>query len=130
MCTHGHVDHVSNNNLFPQATFFAGRDRSTGDQHSRIDYADGPIGLAAEIRLIPTPGHTSEDISVLVNTEVGVVAIVGDLFEYADDTSDETWALSTSNAEAQRASRASILAIADVIVPGHGAMFRVNTTVD
>ena len=27
VCTHGHTDHIGNNNLFPDATFLVGQDR-------------------------------------------------------------------------------------------------------
>src|SRR4030088_867291 len=84
VCTHGHTDHVGNNSLFPGATFFMGEDRSVGDRFESLDFSLGPVTVADGVQIIATPGHTSEDISVLVTTERGVVAIVGDLFENAD----------------------------------------------
>jgi glyoxylase-like metal-dependent hydrolase (beta-lactamase superfamily II) len=124
--THGHIDHVGNSNLFPGATFISGGDRSVGDRYARLDYSTGPIRLTDDVSIMPTPGHTSEDISVLVTTPCGLVAIVGDLFEHADDSDDGSWTVSSSNPEVQRASREHILSIADRIVPGHGGMFSVN----
>src|SRR3954454_931744 len=32
VCTHGHIDHVGNANLFADATFFSGQDRAVGDR--------------------------------------------------------------------------------------------------
>jgi glyoxylase-like metal-dependent hydrolase (beta-lactamase superfamily II) len=124
--THGHIDHVGNSNLFPQATFIAGRDRAIGDRYAQLDYSTGPLRLADDVYIIPTPGHTSEDISVLVTTATGLVAIVGDVFEHAGDNHHESWTVSSWNQEVQRASRERILSIADRIVPGHGGMFSVN----
>jgi hypothetical protein len=63
---------------------------------------------------------------VLVTTANGLVAIVGDLFEHADDAREESWLASSSNSEQQRASREHILSIAQWIVPGHGEMFSVR----
>ena len=124
--THGHIDHVGNGNLFPHAIFVSSRDRAVGDAYDRLDFSAGPIQLTEDVHIMPTPGHTSEDISVLVTTANGLVAIVGDLFEHADDARDESWLASSSNPEQQRASREHINSIARWIVPGHGAMFRVR----
>lgn len=38
------------------------------------------------IEVVPTPGHTATCVSVIVlNTELGIVAVTGDLFEKRDD---------------------------------------------
>src|SRR6266571_1706937 len=37
VCTHGHIDHVGNNNLFTHATFLLGQDRSVGDAFETVD---------------------------------------------------------------------------------------------
>jgi glyoxylase-like metal-dependent hydrolase (beta-lactamase superfamily II) len=123
VCTHGHTDYVGNNNLFPRATFFSGRDQSTGDAFNTLDFARGPIAIASRTQLVATPGHTSEDISVLVHTARGVVAIVGDLFEDATDSDGETWVAVSRDPDQQRRGRAAMLALADFIVPGHGDIF-------
>jgi glyoxylase-like metal-dependent hydrolase (beta-lactamase superfamily II) len=123
ICTHGHTDHVGNNNLFPAATFLMGQDRSVGDAFSALDFSGGPCTIAAGVRVQATPGHTSEDISVLVETPEGLVAVTGDLFEDVDDSGEETWVHFSRDPERQRRSRAEILALADFIVPGHGGIF-------
>jgi glyoxylase-like metal-dependent hydrolase (beta-lactamase superfamily II) len=49
-----------------------------------------------EVEVMPTPGHTGQDISVIVRTEEGVVAIVGDLFECGQDLEyEELWKASS-----------------------------------
>ena len=126
VCTHGHADHVGNNNLFAGATFFIGRDRSVGDVFEDVDYASGPYAITPEVQVIATPGHTSEDLSVVVQTAGGVVALVGDLFEDAADAGADTWVQFSRDPGRQRRSRADILAIADFIVPGHGGRFAVR----
>jgi glyoxylase-like metal-dependent hydrolase (beta-lactamase superfamily II) len=123
VCTHGHTDHVGNNNLFPGATFFMGGDCSRGDRFREVDYASGPLEIAPDVQVTATPGHTSEDLSVVVRTARGVVAIVGDLFEDANDALGDRWAAFSRDPVRQRRSRAEILAIADCIVPGHGEPF-------
>jgi glyoxylase-like metal-dependent hydrolase (beta-lactamase superfamily II) len=122
VCTHGHIDHIGNNNLFPGATFLVGRDRSVGNVFEELDYSAGPPEITADVSIAWTPGHTSEDISLLVTTDHGVVAIVGDLFENGD-TRDESWIRYSRDPARQQHSRAEILALSDFIVPGHGAKF-------
>ena len=78
------------------------------------------------MEVIPTPGHTNSDVSVIVeNTRYGVVAITGDLFEKEEDLErDDLWKQYSENPEVQRLNRETILRKADFIVPGHGKIFR------
>ena len=78
------------------------------------------------MEVIPTPGHTNNDVSVIVkNTMYGVVAITGDLFEKEGDLErDDLWKQFSENSELQLENREKVLRIADFIVPGHGKMFR------
>jgi glyoxylase-like metal-dependent hydrolase (beta-lactamase superfamily II) len=122
VCTHGHIDHVGNANLFPRATFLSGQDRCTGDLFSGLDFAAGPVTIAPDVEVLPTPGHTSEDLSVLVRTSAGVVAIAGDVFENGDPA-DTAWQDFSRNVRQQQESRAALLAVAELIVPGHGNPF-------
>jgi glyoxylase-like metal-dependent hydrolase (beta-lactamase superfamily II) len=125
VCTHGHSDHIGNNNLFAHATFIIGRDLSVRDEYTSIDYSSGSYRLDAEIDIIETPGHTSEDIAVLVRTAQGRVVIAGDVFENASDLDDDSWVALSRDPEQQRRSRSKILELADFIVPGHGDTFAV-----
>lgn len=127
VCTHGHSDHVGNNNLFPHATFVFFHDISQGDRFTGHRFGDEPYLISDDVEVIATPGHTCEDISVLVRTEAGVVAIVGDLFDSEEDVKQQMVRASPGgNAEQQAASRRMILARADYVVPGHGNIFRVD----
>ncbi len=89
------------------------------------------------VSVIATPGHTAHDISVVVRCGDDVVVIAGsafrnqreslsgDIFESREDLdNDELWIGNSHDKEAQRKSREEILAIADLIVPGHGPIFR------
>lgn len=128
VCTHAHSDHNGNNNLFPTATLIHAYEVSTGDLYTYHDFASGsPYLIDNKVQVIATPGHTSCDVSVVVKTRTGVVAVVGDLFECAEDLEDEKlWRSFSEHPEEQARSRLRILELADFIVPGHGDMFAVK----
>lgn len=74
--------------------------------------------------IIPTPGHTGHDVSVLVKgTVAGLVLVAGDLFECCTD--EDSWRELSENPNIQEENRQTALRTADVIIPGHGAPFRV-----
>lgn len=128
--THGHLDHVGNNNLFPHATFLLDTDLGRDGEYRTHDFARGPYLIESSpgldpIRVIATPGHTNHDVSVIVRTANGIVAVVGDLFEYEGDWNDNAWRAWSKDPATQQASRDDVLALADYIVPGHGNIFRV-----
>jgi glyoxylase-like metal-dependent hydrolase (beta-lactamase superfamily II) len=129
--THGHLDHVGCNALFPHATFILDDDIARDGEYHSHSFADAPFLLPADpdasITVIATPGHTDHDRSVLVTTPGGVIAIVGDLFECANDDTPDVWSRWSHDAERQRRSRAMVRGIADHIVPGHGAIFPVRS---
>ena len=127
VCTCGQSDHTGNNNLFPHATLIMSYDVSVGDLFTFFPFHCGQIyQIDQGVRVLPTPGHTNHDVSVLVNTKQGVVAITGDLFEREDDLQDPgLWKSFSEFPDTQATSRQLILGLADFIVPGHGAMFAV-----
>jgi glyoxylase-like metal-dependent hydrolase (beta-lactamase superfamily II) len=118
--THHHPDHTVNAALFPHAAvvdFWATYRGSTWTDHE----GDGHR-LSPHVSLILTPGHTEEDATLLVETDDGVVACTH-LWWRADRT-PEIDPLCDDQA-AMDASRARVLALADIVVPGHGPPFRV-----
>lgn len=127
VCTHGHSDHVGNINLFPTATLLVGLDLSRGDGwYLPHDLAKGrPYVLhPGHLEVVATPGHTVDHVSVVVrNTSLGTVVVAGDLFEREED--EEEWRASSEDPARQEQSRRRVMAMADVIVPGHGPPFRV-----
>ncbi|XP_005103855.1 metallo-beta-lactamase domain-containing protein 1 [Aplysia californica] len=128
VCSHGHSDHVGNLNLFTQALFVVGYDICRGDQYLLHDFKEGiPYEIDEDVEVWPTPGHTGNDVSVVVkNTNLGTVAVVGDLFECeADLDCPSLWQDHSENPYLQEKCRINILREADYIVPGHGAMFHV-----
>lgn len=71
-----------------------------------------PVGA-----LISTPGHTAQDITTLAATATGVHAHA---WWGADGPADDPF---SPDPELLAASRARILTLASVIIPGHGAAF-------
>jgi len=128
--THGHLDHIGNNNLFPNATFVLESDIGRDGEYWLHDFDRAPFLIETTdggppVEIIVTRGHTDHDVSVLVQTTAGTVAVVGDLFGHDRDWVDEIWREFTTNEARQRKSREMILQRADFIVPGHGTMFKV-----
>src|SRR5262249_24907861 len=118
---HHHPDHTLNAALFPNADVhdFWATYRGT----EWID-AEPDRELSPSVRLIATPGHTPEDISTVVGTPDGVV-VMTHAWWTAEGPADDPVA---EDAAALHAARARILAVADEIVPGHGARFRPGRT--
>lgn len=128
ICSHGHVDHIGNLNLFHSSVHVVSYDICKGDQYILHDFAQGiPYEIDDYVEIWPTPGHTGADVSVIVRgTKHGTVAVTGDLFEKYEDLDDpDLWQSSSERPEQQEQSRIGILRAADFIVPGHGPMFKV-----
>ncbi|XP_041975836.1 metallo-beta-lactamase domain-containing protein 1 isoform X2 [Aricia agestis] len=127
--THGHSDHTGNNNLFLEAKHLVGFSLSYKDTYFMHPFDKGEeLKLNENIRIIPTPGHTLSDVTVIVTTGDGTYAITGDLFEKYEDIDDPTiWVDAGSEDQLKQAKNRSMIAdLADWIVPGHGPMFKVT----
>jgi glyoxylase-like metal-dependent hydrolase (beta-lactamase superfamily II) len=117
--SHHHPDNIMNVGLFSRARVHDHKAIYEADQWTDRD-AEGHE-LTASLRLIRTPGHSAEDITLLVGTEAsGVVAFVGDLWWRPNGPADDPVA---PDRDILRTSRLRVLAAADVIVPGHGGPF-------
>lgn len=128
VCTHGHPDHVGNINLFTEAVLIMGFNIQYRDLCHMHDFKQGiPYEIDEEVEIWPTPGHTSEDVSVVVkSTNLGTVVVAGDLFECeADLDCPSLWQEASHSPRQQQQSRIEVLKVADFIIPGHGAMFQV-----
>ena len=128
VCTHGHIDHVGNLNLFPKSKIIVGFDVCIEEDHYiDHDFKNGKIYKIDEnVDVIPTPGHTHTDVSVLVQNvkNYGSVVVCGDLFEKENDGNE--WRLISECEETQENNRAKVLTLADYVVPGHGPIFAVR----
>ncbi|XP_059483264.1 metallo-beta-lactamase domain-containing protein 1-like [Neocloeon triangulifer] len=131
VCTQGHSDHTGGNYLFRNAFHIVGTTMSHGERFMTSPLNDGKEFLIEpKVKVICTPGHTLDSVTVLVDTgkeEKGLVAITGDLFEReADIEFPKLWRelAGSQNPEEQEKNRKKILEMADFIVPGHGPMFQ------
>ena len=115
--SHHHPDHTVNAALFPAARI-----------HDHWAIYDGDLWISREaegyavspsVRLLATPGHTAEDITTLAATPDGVYACTHAWWA-AEGPAQDPFA---PDAEVLAASRARILAVAKVIIPGHGPAF-------
>ena len=132
ICTHGHIDHVGNLNLFTSAVQIVSHDILLENDI----YGELPNGFnegepykidGDKIQVISTPGHTFSDVSVVVRaTDYGTVVICGDLFEHEND--EHVWEEFSECPEKHRQSRKKVLEVGNWIIPGHGKMFRVKKT--
>ncbi len=127
--THFHPDHFLNIRLFPETPVMDGlaiwqHDLMRPHRNRLPDWS---------CRLLSTPGHTQECVTLLVPTEKdGTVAIAGDVFWWSDG---EEQVLTRQallhkrdhfavNPGLLQLSRQLVLDAADLVIPGHGAPFR------
>jgi glyoxylase-like metal-dependent hydrolase (beta-lactamase superfamily II) len=116
--SHHHPDHTVNAALFPAARIHDYWATYDGDLWTGRE--PGEFGLTPSVRLVPSPGHTAEDITTLAATVDDVFACT---HAWWGPDGPEEDPLATDQ-QALRASRERILAVATVIVPGHGPAFR------
>ena len=128
--SHYHPDHFLNIRLFPSLDVY------DGDICWRRDIEIFHQGKLPEVdvEILKTPGHATEDTSLLVKTEEGVVCICPDVFWREDgkqktNNMDELLNLEdpfANDKEVLLNSRKLVLEKADFIIPGHGKIFKVN----
>jgi glyoxylase-like metal-dependent hydrolase (beta-lactamase superfamily II) len=118
--SHHHPDHTVNAALFRNARIHDHWAVYDGDRWLARD-ADG-AELGPSVRLLRTPGHTSEDISTVASTAGGVYACTH-AWWFADGPAEDPLA---TDAAALQVSRNRLRAVAAVIIPGHGAAFRLR----
>ena len=114
---HHHPDHTIHAGHFPNAAIhdhwaiYRGTDWEDSECDGRV--------LAPSVVLARTPGHTAQDLAVVVGTPDGIVVCTHSFFNADTTVDDET----PDDHEALHASRRAILDIADTIIPGHGPAF-------
>jgi glyoxylase-like metal-dependent hydrolase (beta-lactamase superfamily II) len=116
--SHHHPDHTVNAALFPAARVHDHWATYHGDLWTGRD--PGDVALTPSVWLVPAPGHTGEDIATLAATADGVYACT---HAWWGPDGPEEDPLAT-DPQALLVSRERILAVASVIVPGHGPAFR------
>jgi glyoxylase-like metal-dependent hydrolase (beta-lactamase superfamily II) len=115
--SHHHPDHTVNIALFGEVTVHDFQAVYTRDRWEHRP-AEG-VALSPSVRLLATPGHTPQDLTVLVGTSDGVAALTH-LWWTAAGPADDPYAPDPEQLGEQRR---RVLALADLVVPGHGAPF-------
>jgi glyoxylase-like metal-dependent hydrolase (beta-lactamase superfamily II) len=116
--THSHIDHYRNIGMFPTAKtleFFG-----LWDGGAVSDWSEQ---LTEDIRVIKTPGHNYDGLTMLVKTAEGEVAICGDVFWKENFPEVDAYA---SDVKELAVSRQKVLELADFIIPGHSGMYKVK----
>jgi glyoxylase-like metal-dependent hydrolase (beta-lactamase superfamily II) len=115
--SHHHPDHTLNAALFPNARVHDHWAIYRNDTW-QMRPAEG-FELSSSIRLIETPGHTPQDVTTLIGTADGVVALTH-LWWTQQGPAEDPFA---SDSAAIHAARTRVLDLAAMIIPGHGAPF-------
>ena len=116
--THSHLDHYRNIGLFPRAKTLEFWGLWSGSQ-----VQPRPTQVTPDIEVIGTPGHSADSLNLLVTTNLGKIAICGDVFWKEGQPRLDPYA---SDPAALTQSRQTLLDSADWIIPGHGPMFKVK----
>ena len=119
--SHHHPDHTINIALFPNAEVVDFWARYKDDLW--LDHDGDGYHLSPNTELWLTPGHTEEDATLLVHADDATYALTH-LWWYADRT-PEVDPLG-SDQDAIERGRGRVLEAADIVIPGHGAAFRVR----
>ncbi len=115
--SHHHPDHTVNIALFGEVPVHDVQAVYQRDSWTRRG-AEGVL-LTPSVRLLATPGHTPQDLTVLVATEQEIVALTH-LWWTADGPADDPYA---PDRDQLRTQRERVLALVDRVVPGHGPAF-------
>jgi glyoxylase-like metal-dependent hydrolase (beta-lactamase superfamily II) len=116
--SHHHPDHTVNAALFPAARIHDHWAIYAADRWIDRD-ADG-AELGPSVRLLRTPGHTTQDISTVASTPAEVFVCTHAWWSADGPAYDPLG----SDAAALNVSRDLLLSFATLIVPGHGPAFR------
>lgn len=115
--SHHHPDHTVNIALFLRARVHDFQATYVDDQW--LDH-EADLELTPSVRLLGTPGHTPQDLTTLVRTDDGLVALTH-LWWSADGPADDPF---STDREQLAGSRRQVLDLApQLVVPGHGAPF-------
>jgi glyoxylase-like metal-dependent hydrolase (beta-lactamase superfamily II) len=115
--SHHHPDHTINIALFPLARVHDFQATYVRDEW--IDH-DPDFDVSPSVRMIGTPGHTPQDVTTLVSTADGLVALTH-LWWSASGPAEDPYAPDRGELAG---SRRRVLDLAPIlIVPGHGAPF-------
>lgn len=118
--SHHHPDHTVNIALFPNAEVIDFWARYRADEW--LDHDGDGYQLSPRTELWLTPGHTEEDATLIVRADDATYALTH-LWWRSDRTPDID-PLAWDQAALERG-RERVLAVADIVIPGHGEPFHV-----
>lgn len=117
--SHHHPDHTVNIALFPNAEVVDFWARYRADEW--LDHEGDGYRPSPRTQLWLTPGHTEEDATLIVEADDAVYALTH--LWWRGDRTPEVDPLAWDQAALERG-RVCVLAIAEVVIPGHGEPFR------
>lgn len=118
--THSHSDHTENLDLFPNAKVYL---HAGGEEVPfKHETVTEDIEIAEGVRLVHTPGHTPDSMSVFVKADRNY-AVAGDAVPLEDNIRKKVPPRLNYDPDLAMQSIKSIVRFADVIVPGHGFPF-------
>jgi glyoxylase-like metal-dependent hydrolase (beta-lactamase superfamily II) len=144
VCTHAHWDHIENVDIFPRAEIILHPDERRYVRHphrndfgcpewiddvlnryeDRIRTVTEGTTLIPGVEVVSAPGHSAGTIALAVATDEGTAVIAGDSIQNLAVARAKRNALVFWNDEQATKSISKLLAIGDVIYPGHDLPFR------
>jgi glyoxylase-like metal-dependent hydrolase (beta-lactamase superfamily II) len=122
--SHHHPDHTVNIALFQHALVHDYMATYSNDIWR--DHDGGDFAVSDSVRIMLTPGHTGEDVTTLVDTADGLVALTH-LWWSSAGPADDPFAASR---QTLTDSRLAVIALAPaLVIPGHGAPFELTDEV-
>jgi N-acyl homoserine lactone hydrolase len=146
VCTHAHWDHIENLDMFPGAEVVLHPDerRYARQPHGndfgcpewidavlskyedRIRTAEEGTRLLPGVEVVAAPGHSAGTIALAVATSDGIAVIAGDSIQNSTVARERRNSLVFWNEGQANQSVAKLVAIGDIIYPGHDLPFRMN----
>ncbi len=142
--SHLHFDHIANAECFPDADIVIHEaELSYFDRHWAHDRAvpkylvegllrrpqlsvvSGELDILPGVRMIRTPGHTGGHIALVLQIDGECVVLAQDALKHRGEVATSVSA-GAFDAKAASASIQRIVGMADIIVPGHDAPFRIH----
>ncbi|HLD31767.1 MAG TPA: MBL fold metallo-hydrolase [Patescibacteria group bacterium] len=128
--SHQHPDHTLLAGIFPRAKQITFDANLMYDQDHLSPFPWDILGK--DVRILETPGHVLEHLSLVVTTDQGKIAVAGDTIWWTTDEKQVFKLNQKDHSQAKGmnmkkliASRKKLIKEADYIIPGHGKIFSV-----